>query len=166
MVFFWGGVGWGWGRGLVCFLRESQKEPKTMVSARRQLDICFFVCFYFQAPTSHRQLSLNTTPESAWEGSCGDRVGQDGFLGLSATLAACSPQPPPRVPTNQQRSILEWKGALTYVPVRQNSKPPATPPDFHNISVHSPLPARDEVPGLTLSRQALDHSAKFLIRHF
>lgn len=74
-----------------------------MVAAvRRQSGICFFV---FR--TNNPQLSLNRVPESAWEGSCGDRVGQDGFEGWTATLAAHASQLPPRVPTNQHCSILE-----------------------------------------------------------
>lgn len=102
--------------------------------------------FFVSGPTIHRQLSLNTTPESAWEGSCGYRVGQDGFRGWTATLAACTLQLPPSVPTNQQSSVLELEDG-------KSSKAQGS----GHIAVSTELLCIDEAQGLTCTRKTLNH---------
>lgn len=87
-------------------------------------------------------------------------MGQDGFRGWTATLAACTFQLPPSVPTNQQSSILELEDG-------KSSKAPsvASPTgrthtgaqDFGHIAVSTELLCIDEAQGLTRTRKALDH---------
>lgn len=117
-VFIWGG---GSREGGALFFQrdpEGAQDNGGHEETIRHLLLCLFL---FSGPTMHRQLSLNTTPESAWEGSCGDRVGQDGFMGWTATLAACTLQLPPRVPASEQRSILELEDG------QSREAPSATP---------------------------------------
>lgn len=160
--FLSGGVRGGRGAlvGGALFFQRAPEGAQDNGGLEETISHLLLCLFFVSGPTIHRQLSLNTTPESAWEGSYGDRVGQDGFRGWTATLTVCTLQLPPSVPTNQQSSVLELEDgksskAPSVASLRGRTRTGAQ--DFGHIAVSTELLCIDEAQGLTCTRKTLKH---------